>query len=74
MKKVDSDLKKIVMETIKTYDVDSELLIGNYDTFSRDDLLKEVSDESEIGKEIMEIQSNFLKDLVSGKIYNLINQ
>ena len=73
MKKIDSDLKKIVMETIKAYDVDSELLIGNYGTFSRDDLLKEVSDESEIGKEIMEIQSNFLRDLVNGKIYNLIN-
>ncbi|MDD4027435.1 MAG: hypothetical protein PHO75_04620 [Candidatus Shapirobacteria bacterium] len=74
MKKINPELKKIVIGMIKNYDVDSELLIGGCGTFDKETLLKEVENETEIGKEIALSQQKFIQDLINGKIYQLINR
>lgn len=74
MKRINPDLKKIVVKMIQNYDDDSELLIGSHGVFDKEKLLKEVENETEIGKEIASIQQKFVQDLVNGKIYQLINQ
>lgn len=73
MTRIDPNLKKIVIDSIKNYDVDSELLIGNHGVFNKEQLLNEVENETEIGKEIALSQQKFIQDLVNGKIYELIN-
>jgi hypothetical protein len=74
MKKINPNLKKIVVTMIQNYDDDSELLIGSHGIFDKEKLLKEVEEETEIGKEIILSQQKFVQDLVNGKIYQLINQ
>lgn len=74
MKKINPDLKKIVITMIQNYDDDSELLIGGHGVFNKEQLLTEVNNETEIGQEIALSQQKFVQDLVNGKIYNLINQ
>jgi anti-sigma regulatory factor (Ser/Thr protein kinase) len=74
MAKINPNLKKIVMTTIQNYDDDSELLIGGYGMFNKKQLLEEINNETEIGKEVALSQEKFIQDLVNGKIYQLINQ
>ena len=74
MKKINPDLKKIVITMIQNYDDDSELLIGSHGVFNKEQLLTEVNNETDIGQEIALSQQKFVQDLVNGKIYNLINQ
>lgn len=73
MKKIDSDLKKIVMAKIETYDDDWLLSIGGAGTFDRSTLLKEVQNETQIGLKVVAIQREFMEDMASGKFYKLIN-
>lgn len=74
MAKINPNLKKIVITTIQNYDDDSELLIGGHGMFDKKQLLEEIKNETEIGKEVALSQKKFVQDLVNGKIYQLINQ
>lgn len=73
MKKIDKDLKKIVLAKIETYDDDWFLSIGSSGTFDKNTLLKEVEDETEVGLKVIEIQCDFMEDVASGKFYQVLN-
>jgi len=71
-KKININEKEIVMAQVRTYDSDFELSIGSFGTFSKKELLENIEKESEVGKQIVEIQMNYLRDLVSGDIYKIL--
>lgn len=73
MKKIDIDLKKIVLASIESYDDDWMLSIGSSGTFDKNELLKEVEGETEVGLKVIEIQRSFMEDMASGKFYQIIN-
>ena len=50
----------------------TELAVGDIGSFSKEDLIKGVKSESEVGKEIVKIQLEYLQDLVSGKLYDVL--
>jgi len=71
--RIDPDLKNIVTAKVESYDDDFELIIGGNKAMNREELLKNIEDETEIGMQIVEIQSTFLKDLINGNIYKAIS-
>lgn len=73
MKKIDLDLKKIVLAKIENYDDDWLLSIGGSGTFDKNALLKEVENETEIGLKVVAIQRDFMEDMANGKLYQLLN-
>ena len=74
MKKIDPNLKKIVLAKIDNFDDDRELSIGSYGTFGKLSLLDEVKNETVVGKKVVSIQREFMEDLVNGKLYRMINE
>ena len=46
------------------------LSIGSYGEFKRDDLIKQVEQNTEIGKKIIDIQMHYLKMLKEGVFYD----
>jgi hypothetical protein len=73
MKKVDKDLKKIVLASIESYDDDWSLSIGGNGTFNKSEILNEVENESEIGQKVVMAQKEYTEALVNGKIFKMIN-
>lgn len=73
MKRIDSDLKKIVLAKIETYDDDWLLSIGSSGTFDKVALLSEVENETEVGLKVVDIQREFMEDMANGKFYQILN-
>jgi hypothetical protein len=67
-KSINPKLKELVETRIKAMSPDIELSVGS-ENLSREKLLGHVNDEDEIGKQIIEMQLEFLQDLGSGAIY-----
>jgi len=63
------ELKKIVLERLKSMPESLSVSIGNAE-YTTDELVGHVEDGDEVGKQIMEIQLQYLQDLGSGKIYD----
>lgn len=69
-RKIQEDLRKLVMARIKASSGDLRLSIGGtVQSYTKEELLKSVEKGDEIGKEIINIQLEYLKDMAQGKIY-----
>lgn len=66
---LDEELKRLVIERLKTSSDELNVVIGNTGNFTRDELIKNIEAENEIGKEIVESEFEFIKAMVEGKIY-----
>ncbi len=64
--------KEIVLARVRAYDDDFELSVGSGGTFSRDEIIENIEKETEIGQEIVEMQMEYLRDLISGDIYKIL--
>lgn len=62
-------LRELVLERLKRMPEDMEMSIGDLD-YSKTELLNHVSEGDEIGKEVVNMQIEFLQDLASGSIYS----
>ena len=67
-KELREDIKKLVIERIKASSNDLGVVIGSIE-YSKEEMLKSVEEENEIGKEIIAIQMEYLRDMASGAIY-----
>lgn len=64
MKKEDIEyLKKLVKERLLAMPPDVSFSIGNFGDFTRDELIREVGKYSEVGKEAIDMQINFIKKM-----------
>jgi len=74
MAKVDKDLKDLVIARIEAYSSDVGLLVGTNKHYSKDELISNVKNETKLGKQIIEIQLEYLRDMVKGNIYQVLDQ
>ncbi len=56
-------IKKLVKERLRAMSPDVSFLIGNYGDFTRDELIREVDNNSEIGKAVIEMQLTFIRKM-----------
>ena len=66
--RIDEDLKNLVIERIKASSSDIKVSIGTVE-YSKEEMLKNVEEENEIGREIVDIQIEYLRDMADGTIY-----
>ena len=61
-------LKKLVLARTQAMPNSLGIVIGS-DKITREEMVQHVQQEDEIGKQIMELQLEFLRDLATGAIY-----
>lgn len=71
-KEINSDIKELVKMRLSTIPKGLSVSVGSQGNFKVEDLIKHIEDEDEIGKSIMEIDMEFLRDLKNGKLYEQI--
>lgn len=67
-KELQEDIKKLVLARIKAASDDLSISIGSTE-YTKGEILKSVEKGDEIGKEIIEIQMEYLRDMAAGTIY-----
>ena len=64
-RKKEEEMKELVIARLKTMSSDKKLSIGSAGDFTRDELIEEVEKGTNIGKEIIEMQLNFIRSMPS---------
>ena len=62
-------LKELIIARIEATSGNFKLMIGGQEEMTKEDLIKNVREGSQVGKEVIKAQLEFLKDMASGKIY-----
>ncbi len=62
-------IKELVIARIDASSDNLKIMIGGNKELSKQDLINNVRQGNALGKEIIEIQLEFLKDMTEGKIY-----
>lgn len=60
--------RELTLERIKVMPESLRMAVGSME-FDKEDLTKHVRDQDDIGKQIMEMNVEFLRDLASGAVY-----
>ena len=72
-RKVRDHLRKIVIARLNAIPKDIEISVGSRQ-YTKEQLLQFVKQHNEIGNQLMEMQLEYLRDLASGKIYDLLDE
>lgn len=67
-KQIQEDIKNLVLARIMAASDDLRIAIGSIE-YTKTEIIKNVKIGNEVGKEIMEIQMEYLRDMASGAIY-----
>ena len=71
-KEIQEDIRELVLARIRAASGDLNVSIGSVAKgYSKKELIESVEAGDEIGKEIVDIQMEYLKDIAQGKIYSL---
>lgn len=70
---IDEDIKNLVLARIMASSDDLRIAIGSVE-FTKSEIIKSVKSQNKIGKEIMEIQMEYLRDMANGAIYQTSNE
>lgn len=62
------EMKKLVLARLKASSDELTISVGSTE-YSREDMLKSVEDIDDLGKEIIQAQIEYLRDMASGAIY-----
>lgn len=66
----EEDIKKLVIERLKASSDELEIIVGDYlGNYSKEDLIRSVEKGDKLGKEVIEMEINYLKAIAEGKIY-----
>jgi len=65
---VQKDIKELVLARIMAASDDLRVAIGSIE-YTKKEMIRNVKEGNEIGKEIMEIQMEYLRDMAKGAIY-----
>lgn len=71
--KTKEDVKKLVIARIKASSDDLGISIGSVN-LTKEQLIENVEENNNIGKQIIEIQLEYLRDMASGAIYQQTNE
>ncbi len=69
-KKIQEDLRKLVIARINASSGDLRVAVGGQGTYSKEELIKSVEAGDELGQEIIKTQLEYLRDMAEGKIYS----
>lgn len=64
----DEDIRKLVIERLKSFPSGKKVSIGSEGDFSKEELINHVEDQDKIGKKIIEIQLAYLQSLKGGML------
>ena len=74
MPKITKELKELVIARIEAYPKNFGISIGMDKDYSKNELIKNVEKETTVGKQIVEIEWEFLQDMIKGNIYNSLDK
>jgi len=74
MAKINNDLKDLVIARIEAYSDEVGLIIGSDKHYSKSELVDNVKNETELGRQIIDIQLEYLQDMIRGNIYTALDQ
>lgn len=66
----DDDIKKLVIERLKTIPSDKKISIGGDGDFTAAELIDRVGKKDNVGQKITEVQMKFLQSLKTGEFLN----
>ncbi len=61
--KYDDSIKKIVKERLRAMPVDITFSVGDFGEFTRDQLIKQVEDGTDVGEMMIEMEVEFIKKM-----------
>lgn len=64
----DEDIRKLVIERLKSFPSGKKVSLGSEGDFSKEELINHVEDKDKIGKKIIEIQLAYLQSLKGGML------
>ena len=67
-KQIQEDIKNLVLARIIASSDDLRIAIGSME-YTKKEMIENVKEGIEVGKEIMEIQMEYLRDMAKGAIY-----
>ena len=74
MAKINNDLKDLVIARIEAYFDEVGLIIESDKHYSKSELVDNVKNETELGRQIIDIQLEYLQDMIKGNIYTALDQ
>ncbi|MBU3918912.1 hypothetical protein KKC63_03360 [Patescibacteria group bacterium] len=67
--KIDGEFKKIVIATLEVFPSDKKISIGSVGEFTKEEMIENVENETDVGEKIVEIQLNYLRSFKEGIFY-----
>lgn len=64
----DEEIRSLVVERLKSISDESSLMIGGNTILSKSEMINSVKRGDDTGKEIVDMQMTYLRDLASGKL------
>ncbi len=68
-KKYNEDIKKLVIARLDSLPQDVSISIGSAGAFTKNELIKQIQDDTEIGHKMIEIELEYLRKLKEGIFY-----
>lgn len=68
----DEEIRKLVVERIKAMSDEAGLIIGGDKKMSKAEMIENVQKGSDEGKQIVDMQMTFLRDMASGKLMEIL--
>ena len=66
----DAEVRRLVVERLKTLPSGKQISIGDEGSFTKDELIEKVELGESIGKKIIKVELEFLRALKEGKIFD----
>ena len=66
---MNEDIKELVIARIKTLPENTGISIGSAGSFSKEEIIRHIENDDEIGRKIMEVEMSFLQKLKEGIFY-----
>ncbi len=63
MTEYDEDIKKLVKKRLSAMPPEISFSVGDFGDFTRDELIQEINENSEIGEAIIEMELSFIKKM-----------
>lgn len=66
MSQINEELKKLVIKRLEVMPSNVKVSMGTLGTFSKEDLIKNVEDDTNLGKFVVKMQIEYLKSMSKG--------
>ena len=66
MLQINEELKKLVIKRLEVMQSNIKVSMGTLGTFSKEDLIKNVEDDTNLGKFVVKMQIEYLKSMSKG--------